>query len=214
MHGKRAGDALECRRGDALGIEPRHHLGRRVEQARGPDVAHGVGDQRPRIADQLGVEGAAALERELPQHALAEAVDREHSRLVEPVQRGAQPAPIRCRGSRASVRWRTSASRSGSFAATRGSSYAPSARSSRSRRRRRSSAVAALVKVTTRMRPIVEFPLEHRAQRERRDRERLAGAGARLDELQAGELGAERIELRHAHLPVVEQRLEDRAARR
>ena len=64
----------------------------------------------------------------------------------------------------------------------------------RSRMRVRSSAVAALVNVTTRISPHVELALEQEAQVEPADVPRLAGAGRRFDERRPLERAREEIE--------------------
>ena len=81
-------------RRDLLGLELADKgFGRRVQLAH-PEVLYHLDHQGALVGDQLGVEGHAALEGMVLQHALTEPVNGKDRRLVEGVQRDEKPGTV------------------------------------------------------------------------------------------------------------------------
>ncbi len=163
--------------------------------------------------------GMPSAERHVGQRALAKAMDREDRGFVEGLQRQIES----CRPSLVVGAGRARAAQVCSSRSTkdRPPRAAPSPRSAasvsamRARMRSRNSAVAALVKVTTRICCTVQLAFEQQPQVQAAERPGLAGAGRRLDQARAAQLAAVNVEGVRRHggglrvAQVLAQRVED-----
>ena len=149
------------------------------------------------VLHQLQRERHAGGERRVGQRALAEAVDREDRRLVEGLQREVEAQRHRVVGQPVPrAQRRDEAVDERVVAAARPLPRRQASVSTmRLRMRSRSSAVAALVKVTTRMLLHLEPALEQQPQVQAAEVPGLAGAGRGLDQARAVQRAGEDVEL-------------------
>ena len=175
----RRGRVLDRQAGDPAGLLARERRPALLVEAAHVEVVDDLLDQVRDVLEELDVALHVAGDPEAAEHLLAEAVGRGDRRRVEVGERRASRARRSATCSRGQeprepVRRRARRVRS-----------ARSALTSRSRTRSRSSPVAMRVNVTS-SRFSSGYAVRDVARRQRRDRVRLAGAGARLEHGHAG----------------------------